>query len=165
MWLRPWSYLPFLSLSFFLCDVRIITVPSLRGSWSVIRFIAIEHYEEVRKNKVIWQFLKKLNTESPNRPILFLGIYPKELKRGTWADIGTPIFIADLPCGSVVKNPPCQAGDPGSIPGSGRSSREGNGNPLSILAGRIPWTEEPGGLQSLGSQRVRHDRGTKQQHS
>ena len=27
----------------------------------------------------------------------------------------------------------------------------------SILAGRIPWTEEPGGLQSIGSQRVRHD--------
>ena len=163
MWLRPWSYLHFLSLSFFLCDVRIITVPSLRGSWSVIRSIAIEHYEEVRKNKVIWQFLKKINTESPNRPILFLGIYPKELKIGTWTDIGTPIFIADRPCGSVVKNPPCQAGDPGSIPGSGRSPREGNGNPLSILAGRIPWTEEPGGLQSLGSQRVGHDWATKQQ--
>ena len=27
----------------------------------------------------------------------------------------------------------------------------------SILAGEIPWTEEPGGLQSMGSQRVRHD--------
>ena len=27
----------------------------------------------------------------------------------------------------------------------------------SILAGSIPWTEEPGGLQSMGSQRVRHD--------
>ena len=30
----------------------------------------------------------------------------------------------------------------------------------SILACRIPWTEEPGGLQSLGSQRVRHNRAT-----
>ena len=30
----------------------------------------------------------------------------------------------------------------------------------SILAWRIPWTEEPGGLQSMGSQRVRHDRAT-----
>jgi len=28
----------------------------------------------------------------------------------------------------------------------------------SVLAWRIPWTEEPGGLQSMGSQRVRHDR-------
>ena len=35
----------------------------------------------------------------------------------------------------------------------------------SILAWRIPWTEEPGGLQSLGSQRVRHDLATKQQCS
>ena len=33
----------------------------------------------------------------------------------------------------------------GSSLGSGRSTREGNGNPLSILAGIIPWTEEPGG--------------------
>ena len=50
-------------------------------------------------------------------------------------------------------------GYPGLIPGSGRSPREENGNPLhsSILAWRIPWTEEPGGLQSLGSQRVGHD--------
>ena len=34
---------------------------------------------------------------------------------------------------------------------------EGNGNPLSTLAWRILWTEEPGGLQSMGSQRVGHD--------
>ena len=35
-----------------------------------------------------------------------------------------------FPGGSVVKNPPANAGDMGSFPGSGRSSREGNGNPL-----------------------------------
>ena len=35
----------------------------------------------------------------------------------------------------------------------------------SILAWEIPWTEEPGGLQSMGSQRVRHDLVTKQQQS
>ena len=34
--------------------------------------------------------------------------------------------------------------------------REGNTH-SSILTGRIPWTEEPGGLQSMGSQRVRHN--------
>ena len=33
---------------------------------------------------------------------------------------------------------------------------EGHGNPLHILAWRIPWTEEPGRLQSMGSQRVGH---------
>ena len=42
-------------------------------------------------------------------------------------------------------------GDLGSIPVSGRSPGEGNGNPLSILASKIPWTEEPGRLQSMGS--------------
>ena len=58
------------------------------------------------------------------------------------------------------KNPPANAGvagDAGSISGSGRSPGEGNGNLPSILAWKIPWTEEPGGLQSMGSQRVRHD--------
>ena len=36
----------------------------------------------------------------------------------------------DFPGGSVVKNPPANAGDTGSIPGSGSSPGEGNGNPL-----------------------------------
>ena len=95
----------------------------------------------------------------------------------------------------------CNAGDSGSIPGSGRSPGEGIGYPLqyswasleaqmvknppamqetwvrslgwadpleegmathsSILAWRISWTEEPGGLQSMRSQRVRHNWVTK----
>ena len=55
----------------------------------------------------------------------------------------------------VVKNPTANA-DVGSIHGLGRSPGGGNGNPLHSLAWRIPWTEEPGGLQSIGSQRVRH---------
>ena len=52
----------------------------------------------------------------------------------------------------MVKNPLANADvrNAYSIPGSGRSSGEGNGNPLSILAWRIPWTEAPGGLQSRG---------------
>ena len=61
----------------------------------------------------------------------------------------------------VVKNPPNNAGDAGLIPGSGRSPGEGKGN--SILAWEIPWTVEPGRLQSMGSQRVRHDLETEQQ--
>ena len=55
------------------------------------------------------------------------------------------------------KNLPANAGDLGFIPGPGRSPGEGNGNPSSILARRIPWTEGPGRLQSIGSQRVGHD--------
>ena len=47
--------------------------------------------------------------------------------------------------------------DAGSIPRWGRSPRGGNGSPSSILAWEISWTEQPGGLQSIGSQRVGHD--------
>jgi len=49
--------------------------------------------------------------------------------------------------GSVVKNPPANSGDLGSIPWSGRSAGEGNGNP------QIPWIEEPDELQSTASQK------------
>ena len=49
----------------------------------------------------------------------------------------------------MVKNA-CSAGNSGSIPGLGRSPGEGNGNNSSILACRIPCTEEPGGLESMG---------------
>ena len=57
----------------------------------------------------------------------------------------------------MVKNSPTSAGDVGSIPGSGGSPGEENGNASTILASEIAWTEEPGGLQSMGSPRVGHD--------
>ena len=66
-----------------------------------------------------------------------------------------------LPGGSDSKKSFCSAGDLGLIPGLGRSPGRGHGNHPSILAWRIPWTEEPGGPQSMGSQRVRHDWPTK----
>ena len=47
-----------------------------------------------------------------------------------------------------------QAGDTGSIPISGRSPGEGNATHSSILAWDIPWTEEPGGLQSMQSKEL-----------
>ena len=73
--------------------------------------------------------------------------------------------------GSEVKASASNVGDLGSIPGLGRSPGEGNGNPLqysclenpmdethsSILAWRIPWTKEPGRLESMGSQTVGND--------
>ena len=60
----------------------------------------------------------------------------------------------------MVKNPPAIAGDikdMGSIPRSGRSLEEEMATHSSVLAWRIPWTEEPGRLHSIGSQRVGHD--------
>ena len=60
----------------------------------------------------------------------------------------------------VVKNPPANAGDirvTGSIPGLERYPRGGYGNPLQYSAWKMPWTEDPGRLQSIGWQRVGHD--------
>ena len=60
-----------------------------------------------------------------------------------------------FPSGSVVQNPPANAGDTGLIPGLGRSPREANGNPLQYSYWEIPWTEEPGRLPFMGSQKSR----------
>ena len=107
------------------------------------------------------------------------------------------IYIYDFPGGSDGKASVYNAGDLGSVPGSGRSPGEGIGYPLqyswaslvaqtvknlpamretwvrslgwedplekgtatrsSRIAWRIPWTEEPGRMQFMGSQRIRHD--------
>ena len=66
-----------------------------------------------------------------------------------------------FPGGSDGKESACNVGDLGLIPGSRRSPGEGNGNPLQYFAWRIPWTEEPGGLQSTGSQIIGCDCATK----
>ena len=82
----------------------------------------------------------------------------------------------DFPDGSVGKEPAYNVGDLGSIPGLGGSSEGGHGSPLQYSClenphGQrslvdcspwgckeldIPWTEGPGGLQSMGSLGVRH---------
>ena len=51
----------------------------------------------------------------------------------------------------MVKNLPANAGDPSSIPGSGRSLKKEMATLSSILAWRILWTEDPGMPQSMGS--------------
>ena len=63
----------------------------------------------------------------------------------------------DFPGGSVVKNPPANTGDMGLIPGWERSLEKEMATFSSILACEIPWTEEAGKLQSVGSHTVRHD--------
>ena len=65
-----------------------------------------------------------------------------------------PTIRQSFPGGSDGKESACNAGGLGLIPRSGRSPGEGNGNPLSIPAWRIQWTEDPDGLQSMGSRRV-----------
>ena len=63
-------------------------------------------------------------------------------------------LILGFPGGSERKKSACNAGDPGSILVSGRSPREGNGNPLHYYCLRNPTDCQ---LQSMGSQRVRQD--------
>ena len=59
----------------------------------------------------------------------------------------------------MVKNQPANAGDTGDVESLGQEDPLGKGKAThsSILAWRIPWTEEPGGLQSTGLQKVGHD--------
>ena len=54
----------------------------------------------------------------------------------------------------MVKNLPANARDAGSIPGSGRSPGEGNGNPLQYSCLENPMDRGAGGLQSMGSQEL-----------
>ena len=62
-----------------------------------------------------------------------------------------------FPGGSEVKASACNAGDVGLIPGTGRSPGEGNGNPLQYSCLENPMMEDPGGVQSMGLQRVGHN--------
>ena len=69
-------------------------------------------------------------------------------------------IVKGFPDGSEGKESVCNAGDTGdagSIPGLGDPLEEEMAPHSSILAWEIPWTEEPGGLQSMGSQRVGHN--------
>jgi len=68
-------------------------------------------------------------------------------------------------CGSLGKNSPANAEKTGSIHGSGRSLEKKMATQFCILAWRIPWTEKPGGLQFIESQKIRHDLVTKQLRS
>ena len=68
----------------------------------------------------------------------------------------------DFSGSAVLKNLPADAGDVGSFPGSRRSSGEEKAAHSSILTWETLWTEEPGGLQPMGSQWVGHDLAAKQ---
>ena len=76
---------------------------------------------------------------------------------GTWPSKGLPSRLSG-------RDLPANAADAGSIPGSGRAPGGGNANHSSILAWRSPRREEPGGLESLGSQAIKHNGATNQQH-
>ena len=64
--------------------------------------------------------------------------------------------MSGFPGDSVVENLPANAGDAGSILRLGRSLEKEMATYSRIFAWTIPWTEEPGRLQSMGLQRVGH---------
>ena len=78
---------------------------------------------------------------------LIIKIY---LHRGNW--------FRGLPKWLIGKEYAYNAGDAALIPGLGRPLEKDIVTHSGVLAWEIPWTEEPGGLQSMGSQRVRHTR-------
>ena len=73
----------------------------------------------------------------------------------------TPLHVE---ASQVAQNSSANAGDMGLIPGLERSPGEGNGNPLQYSCLGNPTDEQPGIPQSVGTQRVRYDIGTEQQH-
>ena len=89
--------------------------------------------------------------------------FPQFIVIHTVKGFGTRLFqtlgfeIMGFPGGSDGKESAYNVGDPGSIPESGRLPGKRNATHSSILALGILWTEEPGKLQSMGSQRAGHD--------
>ena len=75
------------------------------------------------------------------------------------------ILSSPNPGGTVVKNPPGSADDAGLILESERSPEGGAGNPLQFSYWKIPGTEEPGRLQSMGLPAVSHNRGHTHTHT
>ena len=72
--------------------------------------------------------------------------------------VSLPLFnLTKAIMAQTVKNLPAVQGDLASIPGWERVPGEGNSYPFQCSIWRILWREDPGGLQSLGSQRVRQD--------
>ena len=69
----------------------------------------------------------------------------------------TSLVAQGFPGGSDGKESACNVRDWGLVPGLGRSPGEGSGIHSRTIAWKIPWTEEPGRLQSMGLQRVGHD--------
>ena len=86
-------------------------------------------------------------------------------EEGAGEHLGNSAINWDFPSASVVKNLTTSAVDVDWIPGSERcppGSGEGNDKHSNVLSWEIPWTEKPGRLQSMGSQRVGLDLVTEQ---
>ena len=98
------------------------------------------------KNTYFTQLIKKISESK----------YIKLLEQCFVLYIARSIYYS-FPGGSDGKESACDVRGQGLIPGSGRSLEKGMAIYSSTLAWRISWTEEPGRLQSMWLQRIRHD--------
>ena len=78
-----------------------------------------------------------------------------------WSCVPSLLFtwgqtMVGFPCSSIGKESACSAGDLGSLGWQDPLEKE-MATHSSVLSWKISWTKDPGGLQSTGSQRVRHD--------
>ena len=127
--------------------------PQCRFSdWNFLWFHDMKHVFS-GDNKIFMNFL--VNPLMKRKAPFLPKIYRVEQNLATTAISSRAYLVAQL-----WKNLPANAGntrDVGSIPGLGRSPEDGNENLFQYSCLEIPWTEEPAGLQSMWSQRVRHD--------
>ena len=107
------------------------------------KFIVLNTYirqeERLTVNNLTFYFKKLENADR-------IKLKAKRKKGNNKENTGLPRWLSG-------KESSCQAGDAGLIPVSERSPGEGNGNPLQFFAWEIPWTEVPGGLQSMELQK------------
>ena len=99
---------------------------------------------------------------SISSPILVICIHPvATLAIAQWwfteVSMGISLMISDTPLGSGVRNLSAIVGDWGLIPGLEDPKEKRMATHSNILSQEILWTEVPGGLQSMGWQRVGHD--------
>ena len=84
-------------------------------------------------------------------------VFPFSYRRLVWSlttNFSSTILSLVFPGGPVVKNPPVNAGDVGLIPGQEDPLEKAMATHSSTLAWGVLWTEEPGGLQSVGLQKL-----------
>ena len=136
---RPWNTQFIFKFYFFLKETRIWLFSVSITTYALWIYNIIDQY---------WEFL---NT------IIYSSRYQLSWSEFIFVSLLLCKIVLGFPGGSNGEESACSAGDPGSIPGSGRSPGEGNGNPLQYSESSIPWTEEPGRLHSMGLQRVGHD--------
>ena len=131
------------------CTVRLITQPDgLSGKEAVS---GAPGSVGASVSQTARTFTVGLDAPAPSPPLSTILLFFASFRRKLYiASLNGKLasLIGGFSPSSVSKESPCSAGDPGSFPGSGRSSGEGNGNPLQYW--KIPRMDEPGRLQFMG---------------